>query len=136
MREIKFRAWLSDTDLEYRRNEQMIFSGEYISRQWRLFWDSLRAWNGNVKELMQYTGLKDKNGKEIYEGDVVQFLVDKTAEVGFGQVIGDVESVRCKVGWRGLNIFDQFTDVEGCVLDSDSQLEVIGNIYENPELLK
>ena len=70
--------------------------------------------------LMQYTGLKDKNGKEIYEGDVVQLVDDMR-----WQVVYDAPCF-----WLG--------DKEGKVDDSmrDSPIyKIIGNIYENPELL-
>lgn len=72
------------------------------------------------KTVGQYTGLKDKNGKDIYEGDIVKCFVNGNSYVSF------------KGGAYGL-IFDYnfipFNDVYG-------EMEVIGNIYENPELLK
>jgi len=76
--------------------------------------------------LMQYTGLKDKNGKEIYEGDVVKNGYGDNQEVTFGE-------------WN----CGECSDVYGYQFDAarsrenDSLiLEVIGNKYENPELLK
>jgi len=123
-REIKFRAW-------DKLNEKMV-----------TVWDiSFKAWNdseincitveydngtyelGYVDfELMQFTNLHDKNGKEIYEGDVVQHDAwDYPFEIIFNQ-----ENARfvCKMK-SGLT---QFIDNNG--------LEVIGNIYETPELIK
>lgn len=71
--------------------------------------------------LMQYTGLKDKNGKEIYEGDICEEWKKK------GQI---------KWGEHGGWILDCGDLVLGIgALDPD-QMEVIGNIYENPELLE
>jgi len=83
--------------------------------------------------LMQFTGLKDKNGKEIYEGDLVkcgEFEDDsdaKTYEVIYNED-GTYPAFDLK-GWRG--------ETNGiCLFLNDGYLEVIGNIYESPELLK
>ena len=64
------------------------------------------------EDLMQFTGLKDKNGKEIYEGDIVR---------------QDYDNALCEVKF-----------ISGCFspFKHDGQFVVIGNIYENPELLK
>jgi uncharacterized phage protein (TIGR01671 family) len=68
--------------------------------------------------LMQYTGLKDKNGKEIYEGDII---VDSFNHYEKGKVAENTAEFWWEVIEYGLE---------------DAELEVIGNIYENPELLK
>lgn len=86
----------------------------------------------NDISLMQYSGLKDKNGNEIYEGDVCRW---KDPELFDGEIISDVFIARYSdeyLKWIGENnnshddLYD-FTD--------DRQLELIGNIYENPKLL-
>ena len=121
MREIKFRAWLKE--------ERKMVNVE------TLFIGINRLCFGNSKtedlffrdfeevELMQYTGLKDKNGKEIYEGDIYH--------------VGD-KNIRYLVVW-----FD--SGFEGKQLRSTSyaglkswakDIEILGNIYENPELLE
>jgi hypothetical protein len=68
--------------------------------------------------LMQYTGLKDKNGVEIYEGDILKAPYFQTAAVEYME-----SGFWCKQGKH--NMLPNLTDAE-----------VIGNIYENPELLK
>src|SRR5699024_49164 len=115
MREIKFRAWITDyalmTDvnfmnIDYKEIVVMIDENDY-------------EFNCGEYELMQYTGLKDKNGTEIYEGDIVECFVNGNSHVSF------------KGGAYGL-IFDYsfipFSDVHG-------EMKVIGNIYEHPHLL-
>lgn len=95
--------------------------------------------------LMQFTGLLDKNGKEIYEGDIVKYLYLNTipAEERFAPVelmpIGDVN--------RNITAYYPFCysisgsykeekrEVTECYLTPPDACEVIGNIYENPELL-
>ena len=74
-------------------------------------------------DLMQYTGLKDKNGKEIYEGDIVRVIVDDRYPEGIGSV--EWEASSC-----------EFTFGFGTASEVHWSHEVIGNIYENPELLK
>jgi uncharacterized phage protein (TIGR01671 family) len=72
-------------------------------------------------ELMQYTGLKDKNGKEIYEGDLLsnsEFI---------GQIVWDIGGF----DWVKSNGVEYFI---GNLKTTD--IEVVGNIYENPDLLK
>lgn len=81
--------------------------------------------------LMQSTGLKDKNGVEIFEGDVV---FRKDGECSFK---GIVKKDRFYFYIEGTNIRDSFSfeDVAD-VQTGEADLEVIGNIYENPELMK
>ena len=87
--------------------------------------------------LMQYTGLKDKNGKEIYEGDVALFETDETVEIigGYPRTeptvnIGVVKYDKDSYFVDGENFHDH-----GERMFSWEELEVIGNIYEAPELL-
>jgi uncharacterized phage protein (TIGR01671 family) len=78
---------------------------------------------------MQYTGLKDKNGKEVFEGDIVSYDMIDGDEVC--EVFWDAGSVKMKFkesgGWQSYSV--NVEDVEKRVL-------IIGNIYENPELLE
>lgn len=119
-REIKFRAW--------QKWHEYMFTPDYI--------DFI---NGNIIigehdgdsryediPLMQYTGLKDKNGKEIYEGDILKPTIENENKLG-------------KIVWLenrsafGIHWFLQLGvgDIEYCV--NNMKMEIIGNIYENPE---
>lgn len=86
----------------------------------------------NDISLMQYSGLKDKNGNEIYEGDVCRWT---DSEAFDGEIISDVFIARYSdeyLKWIGENnnSYDDLYD-----FTDDRQLELIGNIYENPKLL-
>ncbi|HHI3608506.1 TPA: YopX family protein [Bacillus anthracis] len=77
---------------------------------------------------MQYTGLEDKNGKEIYEGDVVDTVYD--GELFTGIVIYDESELDFKATNGQENYGSNFQYLPCC-----DEVEVIGNIYENPDLL-
>lgn len=86
----------------------------------------------NDISLMQSTGLKDKNGNEIYDGDVCRWTGSEAFD---GEIISDVFIARYSdeyLKWIGENnnSYDDLYD-----FTDDRQLELIGNIYENPKLL-
>jgi uncharacterized phage protein (TIGR01671 family) len=104
MREIKFRAWDEDEMIYFRLEN--LSSGLVGDKDNHI----------SSMELMQYTGLKDKNGKEVYEGDIIR----------------DCNGLDCT--W-----VVQWIDSEACYGGLDwcgNPNEVIGNIYENPELME
>ena len=134
-RELKFRAWDSITKkwlfgYEYpnlggfsMKGEVMLF-GEY-SR----FFESIPIEDWDKIILMQYTGLKDKNGKEVYEGDVIRQSSDLCI----------IESCVGGFDCQMLVELKNGGTLRGSVYNfsflSEKYCEIIGNIYENPELL-
>lgn len=83
--------------------------------------------------LMQSTGLKDKNGKEIFEGDVIDIEVNDTETPINARVFQN-----SKIGVLMFHVFEDNEDVPMVeLLEGNSvAFEIIGNIYENPELLE
>jgi uncharacterized phage protein (TIGR01671 family) len=143
MREIKFRAWGKDTNGDWYM-EMSPHNDAILGRQ-------------PDCRIMQYTGLRDKNGKEIYEGDVVKILHGEWASQHLGN---DEQKVMTQeqyldsltkqyevvfatdrfMGKRHIGYNPWQTDDEGYTYtrltpDKFGYVEVIGNIYENPDLL-
>jgi len=120
MIEIKFRAFVLEKMYEVKKliwEERLyiITSGGFIDQ------------GDKNTFLMQYTGFKDRNNKEIYEGDILQwYLTDETTPNGIHVV--KWEEFNC--GHNGY-----FTGY-GLINDVTNIMQIIGNIYENPELLK
>lgn len=113
MREIKFRAWDDD-------QKQMLYGEDFYSLVVCFDKGFNYLLNKSKFKVMQYTGLYDKNGKEIYEGDIVKV---EFPGLFYGVVEYDPPEWRMRRKSGGLWSFDE-------------RPEVIGNIYENPELLE
>lgn len=124
-REIKFRAW------EEKRKKWHFFSGifgkrPYIEHSTFVQYESSPEYPELIVE--QFTGLKDKNGVEIYEGDIVN-------AIQVGVRLGNVVEIRYQ---RTVSMiaFLAFVPGYGQVGFHAESSEVIGNIHENPELIR
>jgi hypothetical protein len=112
-RPIKFRVW------DKRETKGMSTKNMLYDAQLHHLWQDFVDYPGY--ELMQYTGLTDKNGKEIYEGDIIHL---KFGELNANLVVKWDKYMGLKYhngGWTSL-------------VHVDTHGEVIGNIFENPEL--
>lgn len=138
MRDIKFRAW--DT----KKNQMILnvfdrplyleFSG--FLHEWSAKKTALVRASNYPEEivLMQFTGLKDKNGKEIWEGDVVLVSHSTTGIPLYkGVVTFEEKFARFGIKTNGGSYLEMFGF---SMFDGDPYAKVLGNIYENPELLK
>ncbi len=83
----------------------------------------------DTSPLMQYTGLKDGNGKDIYEGDHM-------GGYPHGDIIVTWDSDHACFGCVSSDWREDYGLLSNTLMDCDGKLEVIGNIYENPELIK
>lgn len=129
MREIKFRGKRAD-------NDEWIYGNLIYEKSSNRAWIDV-SYYGEIavipKTVGQFTGLKDENGNEIYEGDIVQDnrwrdINMKTKGVVEFCINGDVASCECYNFFVGSGFKADFVDLTCCI--------IIGNIHDNPELIK
>ena len=118
-REIKFRAW-----------DKHHNSMEYIND---LYWfeeNGIHDFNDDNYIFMQNTGLKDKNGKEIYDSDIVKVTW------GSGKIVFYEVKYCGSLGYHYLRDTKNKEDDDIICIYDYSQMDVIGNVFDNPKLLK
>lgn len=122
MREIKFRVWNTETNKMIINVKKMgVFALQSIYSI-----DEFLVIPTNEKyPLMQYTGLKDKNGVEIYEGDIIKY--------DFNELNYRIEFLNAEFIAR--RFYENIENLYPTEFDYGKECEVIGNIYENKELL-
>lgn len=131
-RKISFRAWnTQENKMLYRKLFEMNwYSTEKNDEAGSHCWGAISGGQERFMEIMQFTGLLDKNGKEIYEGDIIKEYSKFDGEMQF------------KVTWRDYYWTLEYStnksgyhSVGDVPLKSWKSIEVIGNVYQNPELL-
>ena len=132
-REIKFRAWLKEekkmvnietmdfTDKSMQHLEKNEIIDVYLLR--RVVFEDI--------ELMQYTGLKDKNGKEIYEGDILRYNFPYDGRI---KHVSPVTYLETQASFGLKDIYGN--EIPLYRITANHCFEIIGNIYENPEFLE
>lgn len=122
-REIKFRAWDKKTKNMY-QDVPLITLSSHVKEKDETLNKSLASFQNDSVGfvLMQYTGLKDKHGIEIYEGDIGRSVDEVLWEVKYDTVLARF------IGLYDGNVIEDLSEVH-------DSMEIIGNIYENPELL-
>ena len=139
MRELKFRIWIKDEKRYYDESDEesymivpngnVTYTSEAYEEDDVWFNDTTSATNDVIVE--QYTGIKDKNGKEIYEGDILGDMwrdgyiawCDKCKQLQYHILTHGCMACLGDVQWYEL-------------VNDNGKLEVVGNVHENPDLLE
>lgn len=130
MRDIKFRAWDKRAKQMYQVKNLGLGKESWLRTATNYGKHPETGYNKfypSEVEIMQYTGLKDKNRVEIYEGDIVRIKSNPMDMTGY--IIYDDFDL-------AFELRDDENESQECLWYQEQELEVIGNIYNNPELLE
>jgi uncharacterized phage protein (TIGR01671 family) len=128
-RKIKFRVWCKGTSDNLNFNKpRWINPNDFIFRKYYPYFPDLDVDNKHF-EIVQFTGLEDKNGREIYEGNIIRvsYKMDE---------LGDTETYVSAVVFEDGAFGDKFDCFFSYSFIPSFQMEVLGNIFENQELLE
>lgn len=131
MREIKFRVWDKNNECMIDPNDANIsLNGQDLCILDQIYKDEFGMVNKIDFVLEQYTGIKDKNGAEIYEGDIVRVDNRRQVVISYGEQYHEED-------WGGWFVYQGWNIELGSGYPDPVkwELEVVGNIYENPELI-
>lgn len=150
----KFRAWHNELGRMMLVKTMFFFANELEELELNdsIMNDNIPVYPDEIK-LMQSTGLHDKNGKEIFEGDILKFNDEWDDYCYEGYVDGSIEGINFVEIERETTCFtfgkfqtsdssllylmrDEYLSFEDLITDKDFEFEIVGNIYENPELLE
>ena len=123
-REIKFRAYSKSRNRYLGKGDTLIYRHE-VELDGSRWWASLVERQDHADEdiiVEQYTGIKDKNGKEIYEGDILEIWIGGVKQIP-PYIVTDLREL-----YLDFNRDDSYYCLSAC--------RIIGNIHENPELLE
>ena len=140
MREIKFRTYNAMHDKMDYSPRLKCYDNEFDNDRGCGLIDLNERINEGYRDIifMQFTGLKDSNGKEIYEGDIVLCSADYCGEIkaiiAYDETIGSFV-LKDKKGSSFILYKDERKTYHYSIENVWEDIEVIGNIYENPELL-
>ena len=139
MREILFRGkrvnngeWVEGGICDYNNGVSIFAINHCFNTHYEPPYNVLDEIEVMPETVGQYTGLTDKNGKKIFEGDIVKFIEDKRYCYGYYYDIGYIfyKNENAKF------IYQPSYTLNGYPIDNTCTYEIIGNIYDNPELLK
>lgn len=132
MGRLKFRAWDKSKQKMYTTSELIIWDNKVYANDIRdLTHEVLNGWVIDEDYLMQSTGIFDKDGVEIFEGDILE-LKDGDEVLGNAKLVWNKWQAVLVVEAIGVEDATSFSEL----IDDISSYRVIGNIYENPELLE
>lgn len=137
MQNIKFRAWAQGVNEMTFFDRVIVATGELSEgKAWGMFFPSAtgKVFLGGYSDPMQFTGLFDRGGKEIYEGDVIRITTKRRLHDGYEFVTFNavIEWQDGAFWFRGIN--HNQTDCNWHFYNACDR-EIVGNIHENPELL-
>lgn len=127
MKEIKFRAWNKELKLF------MDCENVFINQDGGIYREDTGEWYEDEYDIQMFTGLKDKNDKKMYGGDVVKYYNKEESGIG---VIKDMGAINLYIVWLKQHTEYPTLQSDISIFQFPGEVEVIGNIYENPELLE